>query len=96
MDPGQENTWIDAALNLGSGALPPECCYVFHTKINKALNAAKKNGAVDVAVFDSKFVQFNGNVDGPSYKEVKRILEAGFVVIDLSMHGGVKLKKKAP
>jgi len=51
---------------------------------------------VDVAVFDSKFVQFNGNVDGPSYKEVKRILEAGFVVIDLSMHGGVKLKKKAP
>lgn len=86
--------WLGAALKNESGALLPTFCYVFHTKINKALAAAATDMVVDVATFDTKFKQLNGN-EGPSYKEVKKILEAGFVVIVPNTHGGVKLKVKA-
>lgn len=87
--------WLAAALKTESGALRPTFCYVFHTKINKALTSAVENGVVNVKSFDAKFLQLQGK-QGPSYKEVKAILSAGFTTLAPSSHGGVKLKVTAP
>ncbi|WP_424681215.1 hypothetical protein [Frateuria sp. YIM B11624] len=83
--------WLDGALADSSGAVPTHC-YVYHAKINEALNAGKVDGAVTVAAFNEKYA---GNKNS-SYGEIVKVLGAGYTKVKSPCKGGgVRLSKPA-